>query len=145
MVNLAELRLRAEASFSSDGSFDLCASLLQALHSGRLTMLAATARREGLRESASVLARADTWFCYPPPRSGSVATATAEQLASAGVEVPTEAQEVLRVLAGLMVRVTPPGAGSQLRFRNVDVDPADPVGSWPHEALETAMERWRTG
>lgn len=30
---------------------------------------------------------------------------------------------------------------SRLRFRNVDADPADPVESWPFEALVTAIER----
>ena len=28
-----------------------------------------------------------------------------------------------------------------LAFRNVDVTPADPVASWPHEAVHTALER----
>jgi hypothetical protein len=28
-----------------------------------------------------------------------------------------------------------------LRFRNVDADPADPVETWPYEALTTAIER----
>lgn len=28
-----------------------------------------------------------------------------------------------------------------LRFRNVDADPADPVETWPYEALVTAVER----
>ena len=28
-----------------------------------------------------------------------------------------------------------------LAFRNVDADPADPVESWPYEALVTALER----
>lgn len=28
-----------------------------------------------------------------------------------------------------------------LTFRNVDADPADPVESWPYEALVTALER----
>jgi hypothetical protein len=28
-----------------------------------------------------------------------------------------------------------------LKFRNVQADPADPVESWPYEALVTAMER----
>jgi hypothetical protein len=28
-----------------------------------------------------------------------------------------------------------------LRFRNVDADPADPVETWPYEALATAIER----
>lgn len=28
-----------------------------------------------------------------------------------------------------------------LNFRNVDADPADPVGTWPYEALVTAVER----
>lgn len=28
-----------------------------------------------------------------------------------------------------------------LRFRNVAADPRDPVGSWPYEALVTAIER----
>ena len=30
---------------------------------------------------------------------------------------------------------------SRLRFRNVDADPSDPVETWPHEALVTAVER----
>lgn len=28
-----------------------------------------------------------------------------------------------------------------LRFRNVDVDPTDPVDTWPDEAIETALDR----
>ncbi|MEJ5913647.1 hypothetical protein [Pseudokineococcus sp. 1T1Z-3] len=28
-----------------------------------------------------------------------------------------------------------------LRFRNVDADPADPVETWPYEAVVTAVER----
>ena len=28
-----------------------------------------------------------------------------------------------------------------LRFRNVDADPADDVGTWPYEALVTAIDR----
>ncbi len=30
---------------------------------------------------------------------------------------------------------------SALRFRNVDADPADPVGTWPYEALVAAIDR----
>jgi DNA-binding transcriptional regulator YiaG len=30
---------------------------------------------------------------------------------------------------------------STLTFRNVDVSPADPVGKWPQEAIQTALER----
>ncbi|MCY4422068.1 MAG: helix-turn-helix transcriptional regulator [Acidimicrobiaceae bacterium] len=30
---------------------------------------------------------------------------------------------------------------SGLRFRNVDADPADDVGTWPYEALVTAIDR----
>lgn len=30
---------------------------------------------------------------------------------------------------------------TQLRFRNVDVDPSSPVASWPPEAIETALDR----
>jgi DNA-binding transcriptional regulator YiaG len=30
---------------------------------------------------------------------------------------------------------------SSLQFRNVDVSPDDPVSTWPHEAIQTALER----
>lgn len=32
-------------------------------------------------------------------------------------------------------------AGSRLAFRNLDVEPSDPVESWPLEAVQTAPER----
>lgn len=32
-----------------------------------------------------------------------------------------------------------------LRFRNVDADPADPVETWPYEALVSALERGGVG
>jgi hypothetical protein len=32
-------------------------------------------------------------------------------------------------------------SGSDLLFRNVDVDPCDPVEAWPVEAITTALER----
>ncbi len=34
-----------------------------------------------------------------------------------------------------------PTPTSRLRFRNVDVDPDEPVAGWPHEAIHTALER----
>jgi hypothetical protein len=30
---------------------------------------------------------------------------------------------------------------SRLQFRNIDADPADPVETWPHEAIRAAIER----
>jgi DNA-binding transcriptional regulator YiaG len=30
---------------------------------------------------------------------------------------------------------------SSLTFRNVDASPKDPVSAWPHEAIQTALER----
>lgn len=138
MVNLTALRLR-EGVTELDPSYSLCADLLESLQSRGLASFAATARGEGLRGCASVIARADHWFRYPPPRAGSVATAIAEELSEDGV--PADVRRDLEAIAGWMVWATPPTPSRTLRFRNLEADPSNPVDAWPYEGIAAAIER----
>lgn len=141
IVAMDELYARSGVD-TDDPDYLLCQGLIETQRLGSTSELASVIRDVGLGRAAAVLARADEWFRFARGRSASVGTLIAERLAQAGERsADKETGALLGEVAGRMVWATSPGTSPDLSFRNVDADPAGAVEAWPHQAIETAIER----